>query len=72
MSTALQVKFEPAAPVGTTAPPADWTQEGKAQPQPLFPHLYGTIDFDAVLQEHAVRRDAESGKYLGIDGVTSQ
>ena len=58
--------------MGTTAPPADWTQEGKAQPQPLFPHLYGTIDFDAVLQEHAVRRDAESGKYLGIDGVTSQ
>ena len=67
-----QVKFEPAAPVGTTAPPAAWTEDGKEQSQPLFPHLYGTIDFDAVLMEHAVQRDAQSGRYLQIDGVTSE
>ncbi len=65
------MKFEPAAPVGSTAPPASWDKDGAQQPtQPLFPHLYGTIDFPAVLQEHAVLRDAESGRYLKIEGVT--
>ena len=66
------MKFEPAAPVGTTAPPASWGKEGAEHAPPLFPHLYGTIDFDAVLQEHAVDRDPESGRYLRIEGVTMQ
>ena len=68
-----QVKFEPAAPVGSIPPPAVWCK-GRAEespPQPLFPHLYGTIDFPAVLQEHAVLRDADSGKFLKVEGVAA-
>lgn len=65
----LQVKFEPAAPVGTT-PPSDEMQ-GKGQEQPvLFPHLYGTIDLEAVTAEHAVDRDGHSGEFLRIHDVT--
>lgn len=64
----LQVRYEPAAPVGDTAPPDGW-KDGAAQ-APVFPHLYGTIDFDAVTKEHGVERDAETGRFLSVEGVT--
>ena len=57
----MQVVFEPAAPVGTT-PPKD---TGAEQP-PVFPHLYGTIDYDSVVKELPVKRDASSGRFLEI------
>ena len=65
----LQVKYEPAAPVGSTAPSDDMQGRGKAEPV-LFPHLYGTIDFNAVTREHAVERDGHSGEFLSIHDVT--
>eukprot|EP00667_Euglena_gracilis_P026242 EG_transcript_31411 len=53
------VKFEPAAAVGgKEAHTSDTAQ--------LFPHLYGTIDFDAVREELAVQRD-DAGQFLSID-----
>ena len=65
----MQVKFEPAAPVGSTAP-SDKMQ-GKDEQEPvLFPHLYGTIDFGAVTAEHAVERDGHTGEFLRIHDVT--
>jgi len=60
-----RVVFEPAAPVGTT--PAHKVGAEEAE-QPLFPHLYGTIDFDAVVRELEVERDA-SGAFLAIKGL---
>ena len=57
----MQVVFEPAAPVGAR-PPKD---TGGEQP-PLFPHLYGTIDYDSVEKELPVKRDASSGRFLEI------
>ncbi|CAL8463589.1 g3123 [Coccomyxa elongata] len=63
-----EVRYEPAAPVGNTAPPTGW-KEGALE-APVFPHLYGTIDFDAVTAEHAVRRDSQQGTFLNIEGVT--
>ncbi|KAK9917554.1 hypothetical protein WJX75_005714 [Coccomyxa subellipsoidea] len=63
-----EVRYEPAAPVGDTAPPDGW-KDGAAQ-APVFPHLYGTIDFDAVAKEHRVERDAETGSFLSVEGVT--
>ena len=65
----LQVKYEPAAPVGSTAPSDDMQGKGKAEPV-MFPHLYGTIDFGAVTSEHAVERDGHSGEFLSIHDVT--
>jgi uncharacterized protein (DUF952 family) len=66
---AAQVKFEPAAPVGSTAPSDEMQGRGKPEPV-LFPHLYGTIDFDAVTVEHAVERDGHSGEFLRIHDNT--
>ena len=65
----MQVKYEPAAPVGSTAPSNDMQGKSAAEPV-LFPHLYGTIDFDAVTREHAVERDGHSGEFLSISDVT--
>lgn len=56
-----QVVFEPAAPVGDT--PAKPSHE-----QQLFPHLYGTIDFPAVVRELAVAR-GEDGSFLSFEGL---
>ncbi len=53
--------FEPAAPVGATPP-----EETGAEQPPLFPHLYGTIDYDSVVKELPVKRDASSGRFLEI------
>ena len=55
--------------MGTTAPSDEMQGRGKPEPV-LFPHLYGTIDFDAVTAEHAVERDGHSGEFLRIlDGT---
>ncbi len=62
---AIQVTFEPAAPVGSTPPPAGYTASPDA---PLFPHLYGTINYDAVVREARLRRD-QDGRFAGIEGI---
>jgi uncharacterized protein (DUF952 family) len=59
-----EVRFEPAAPVGQKEPAAFGTRDE----QPLFPHLYGTIDVDAVVAELNVVRDG-SGTFTAIDGL---
>ena len=46
---------------------------GEAQQQqqgeePLFPHLYGSIDFAAVVQELPMQRGPD-GTFLGIEGL---
>ncbi|MEW5307963.1 MAG: hypothetical protein WDW36_010330 [Sanguina aurantia] len=53
-----EVVYECAAPVGDIA----------AASAEKFPHLYGCIDFAAVLQELPVER-AEDGTFLGIPGL---
>eukprot|EP00198_Chlamydomonas_reinhardtii_P007250 XP_001696586.1 predicted protein [Chlamydomonas reinhardtii] len=64
------VIFEPAAPVGSKS--SDGLSAGgeaKAKEElPLFPHLYGTIDFGAVTAELPIERDA-SGAFLSIPGL---
>ena len=76
----MQVKFEPAAPVGNKSSGgllAGQQQEQEGQPEqqqqpheeePLFPHLYGSIDFEAVQQELPMQRAAD-GRFLGIEGL---
>mmetsp|Transcript_22891 Transcript_22891/g.58383 ORF Transcript_22891/g.58383 Transcript_22891/m.58383 type:complete len:144 (-) Transcript_22891:346-777(-) len=54
-----KVVYEPAAPVGDI--PA-------AQEPVLFPHLYGTIDYPAVIAEVPVERGAD-GSFLSIPGI---
>lgn len=58
----VQVRYEPAAAVGATQP------ERADQEQPLFPHLYGGIDLEAIIREHTVKRDS-SGHFLAIEGI---
>mmetsp|Transcript_11900 Transcript_11900/g.16129 ORF Transcript_11900/g.16129 Transcript_11900/m.16129 type:complete len:133 (+) Transcript_11900:64-462(+) len=57
------VKFEPAADVG------DKKSSGlQDEHDPiLFPHLYGSIDFESVKAELAVTR-SEDGRFLSIEG----
>lgn len=45
-------------------------QQGKAPKEPLFPHLYGTIDFAAVVDELPMQRGAD-GRFTGIVGVAA-
>lgn len=54
-----EVRFEPAAPVGTT--------EAHEAPQ-LFPHLYSGINRSAVLREHPMTRD-QHGRFLGVPSL---
>jgi uncharacterized protein (DUF952 family) len=61
----VQVKFEPAAPVGDK--PSHGLTPEKSD-EPLFPHLYGTIDFDAVTEELDINR-GEDGTFLSITGI---
>ena len=60
----LQVKFEPAAPVGTTEP-----SEGFAAEEQQFPHLYGKINVDAVVEQLQVERSAADGTFLKFVGI---
>ena len=64
-----EVRKEPAAPVGDRA--STGLAEGADGDQPLFPHLYGAIDFAAVVKELPVERCAESGTFLNIVGLDS-
>eukprot|EP00879_Flechtneria_rotunda_P024787 GHRR01026300.1.p1 GENE.GHRR01026300.1~~GHRR01026300.1.p1 ORF type:complete len:147 (+),score=24.36 GHRR01026300.1:97-537(+) len=54
-----EVKFEAAAAVGNTEAP---------ETQQLFPHLYGTINSDAVTQELPVQRSGDK-TFLSIAGL---
>eukprot|EP00854_Cymbomonas_tetramitiformis_P012995 gene12995-15357_t len=56
-----EVKFEPAADVGNKK------SEGLGEDDKplLFPHLYGTVDFESVAKELPVKRN-EAGKFLSI------
>lgn len=54
-----EVKFEPAAPAGH-AMPSDAAE--------VFPHLYGTIDFDAVVAKLPVKRSM-NGDFLSVEGL---
>lgn len=54
-----------AGPNGTAAAAAATTEQ-----QPLFPHLYGTIDFAAMREELPMERGAD-GRFLAIQGLAT-
>lgn len=58
----VQVKWEPAAPVG------DKSSQDLLQQESLFPHLYGTIDFESVAGELPMQRGGD-GSFLAIPGL---
>lgn len=69
VSHTLQVKFEPAAPVGDKSSGGLLAgQQQQQQQEPLFPHLYGSINFEAVLDELPMRRSPD-GCFLSIEGL---
>jgi len=69
-----EVKFEPAADVGNktsaglTEPEGGSASADEPKEVLLFPHLYGTIDFESVVAELAVTR-GEGGAFLSIAGI---
>ncbi|KAL4853321.1 hypothetical protein ACK3TF_005668 [Chlorella vulgaris] len=68
-----EVKYEPAAPVGNISSTgvlggAERQEATEAPPEPLFPHLYGSIDFAAVRQELPMQR-GPTGSFLSIQGL---
>lgn len=64
------VKFEPAAPVGNKASSGLLAGQSTEQLQdvPLFPHLYGPLELEAVMAELRMRRGAD-GIFLSIEGL---
>ena len=58
------MKWEPAAPVGDK----ESTGLLKEQEQPLFPHLYGRLDLDSVVEELPMKRSSD-GTFLSIEGL---
>lgn len=44
---------------------AEFSQGGPEAVAPLFPHLYGTIDYSSVVRELPVQRSPD-GKFLDI------
>ena len=62
-ATGPKVVFEERAPVGDTSADFDDTDDE------LFPHIYGGIRSDGVLDVYPVERDAE-GNFLAITGLT--
>jgi hypothetical protein len=60
-----QVKYEPAAPVGERPSHGLTASDDSA---PLFPHLFGSIDFGAVAAELPVERGAD-GAFISVTGV---
>lgn len=62
--TGVAVVFEPAAPVGETAPEIPGVTGDL-----LFPHIFGGLAPSAVLEVHTVSRDGD-GRFIAIDGVT--
>jgi uncharacterized protein (DUF952 family) len=63
----VQVKFEPAAPVGER-PSHGLTSSTTPSDEPLFPHLYGTIDFESVVEELDINR-GDDGTFLSITDI---
>ena len=61
-----EVKMEPAADVGTTKTK---TFDPNAKEEALFPHLYGTIDYESVTQEVQIERDVATGEFLSFPGL---
>eukprot|EP00798_Chlamydomonas_sp_ICE-L_P005956 gene5956-33532_t len=59
------VVFESAAPVGSTEPGQLVSEDGKAAP--LFPHLFGPINIESVVEVKSILRDA-NGTFLEIGG----
>lgn len=60
-----EVKYEAAAAVGDK----ETTKFGDSPEEvEVFPHLYGTIDHDAVIGELKVERNETTGEFLGIEG----
>ena len=57
-----EVKFEMAAPVGDKS-------ANKLEGAVLFPHLYGTINFNAVVDELIVER-LPDGSFVRIEGIS--
>ncbi|KAL4538353.1 hypothetical protein Ndes2526B_g03338 [Nannochloris sp. 'desiccata'] len=60
-----EVKFEPAAPVGER--PSHGLTSRKTD-EPLFPHLYGTIDFESIIEELDIKR-GDDGTFLSINDI---
>jgi len=63
-----KVVFEPAMPVGDKPTSENF---GNDKEQQLFPHLYGTIDFEAVSDEVAMVRSETNGAFLSIPGLAA-
>ncbi len=61
--TGVETVYEGTAPVGDIAP--DFEGAGDE----LFPHIHGGLTAAAVLEVHAVVRDA-GGRFLSIAGIT--
>jgi uncharacterized protein (DUF952 family) len=61
-----EVKYEAAAPVGEKE--TKQFGDSTADEVQVFPHLYGTIDHDAVIGELKVER-SNTGEFLSIEGV---
>jgi uncharacterized protein (DUF952 family) len=59
-----EIKYEAPAPVGDKET-AEFGSDGDKVEK--FPHLYGTIDFDAVLRELNVSRCDDMGTFLSIE-----
>jgi uncharacterized protein (DUF952 family) len=59
---ASKVIFEPAAPVGDTSS----FHKDDEQDVPLFPHIYGTIQEDSVVDMLTMARDSTSGTFLEL------
>lgn len=57
-----------AAPVGEKAAHTQEGAEGGDSKPPVFPHIYGPINPEAVVGELAVTR-SEDGKFLSIEGL---
>jgi len=62
-ATGPKVIFEARAPVGDTRADFDDTSEE------LFPHIYGGIRSEAVIEVFPVRRDTE-GNFIAVAGLT--
>ncbi|GAX75273.1 hypothetical protein CEUSTIGMA_g2718.t1 [Chlamydomonas eustigma] len=69
-SAGLPLVTEETCRNGVHEPPSPAAENTVSEPAVLFPHLYGTIDYEAVKHELTVVRD-EAGSFLRIDGLES-
>lgn len=59
----LQVKYEPAAPVGEKP---RHVHPGKEES--VFPHLFGGINKEAIMEERGVQRSRD-GSFISVEGM---